>query len=148
MKGYYYFLYRIYWFYKDKQNETDGQALFSVTAISTLVLVVNLISIYTSANYWGFLPEVTNKFFMILFMVVIGCVNHYLFVSDERFLNYNFQKDRKGGFLIIAFIISTFLIVFIVGKFNRERIFKEGKGVISNEPRRESLEGKIRKWLE
>jgi hypothetical protein len=81
-------------------------------------------------------------------MVTVGCINHYFFVKTKRFFNYNFQKDRKGGFLVVAYIIFSLILVLIVGQYNRDRIFNEQTGKISNELRKESLEGKIRKCFE
>lgn len=127
-------------------KESDGQAFFSAIAVSTLMLIINLITIYVVVNYFGLMPIVTNIFHMILFMVTIGYINYYFFIRRRKFLKYGFQKDRKGGVLIVAYIIFTFVFLFIVGQYNRERIFKQG--VKSTEPRKESLEGKIRKWFD
>lgn len=129
-------------------KESDAQALFSATAVSTTILCFNLIAIYLLVNYLGLIPIVTNKLIMVLFIVTVGCINHYFFVRERKFLSYDFQKDRKGGFLIVAYIIFTLILVLIVGQYNREKIFKKRAGEISNEPRKESLEGKIRKWFE
>ncbi len=129
-------------------KESDSQALLSATAVSTTILSFNLITIYFVANYFGLIPIVTNKLHMVLFMIIVGCINHYLFVKGRKFLNFSFQKDRKGGILIVAYIIFTFAFVLIVGQYNREKIIKERADKISNEPRKESLEGKIRKWFE
>ncbi len=148
MKAYYYLLFRIYRLYKDKNKESDNQALYSSTAVSTTILCFNLITIYLLVNYFGLIPIVTNKLIMVLFMVTVGCINHYFFVRERKFLNCDFQKDRKGGFLIVAYIIFTLILVLIVGQYNREKIFQERAGKISTEPRKESLEGKIRKWFE
>ncbi|RZK39957.1 MAG: hypothetical protein EOO90_16975 [Pedobacter sp.] len=129
-------------------QESDSQALFSATAVSTTILCVNLITIYLFTNYFGLTLVVTNKLIIVSFMVAVGYVNHYFFVRERRFLRYDFQKDRKGGFLIVAYIIFTFMLALIVGKYNREKIFKERAGELRNVPRRESLEGKIKKWFE
>jgi len=148
MKTYYYFLFRIYVLYKDKMKESNNLALFSTTAVSTLILSLNLITLYFVANYFGLMPIVTNKLYMVLFMFTVGCINHYFFVRERKFLNCDFHKDRKGGFLVVAYITFAFALVIIIGQYNREKIFNEHKGEISNEPRKESLEGKIRKWFE
>lgn len=148
MKAYYYFLFRIYSLYKYKYNESETQALFSVTAVSSTVLCFNLITIYFLINYSGFIPIVTNKLVMVLFMASVGCFNHYFIVKSKAFFNYNFQKDRKGGFLVVCYIIFSLIIVLIVAQYNRNRIFNEQKGTIYYEPRKESFEGKIRKWFE
>ncbi len=148
MKVYYYFLFRIYRLYKDKNKESDSQALFSATAVSTTVLCFNLITTYLLVNYFGLIPIITNKLIMVLFMVIVGCINHYFFVREKKFLNYDFKKNSKGGILIVAYIVFSLILVLIVGKYNRDRIFNERGGEISIEPRKESLEGKIRKWFE
>jgi hypothetical protein len=148
MKRYYYFLYRIYWFYKDKQNETEGQALFSATAVSTVILSFLIFSFYGIANYLGLKPFFTEKSTTIIFVIFVGFVNYFFFIRGKKFLNFNFEKDVRGGFLIVLFLFFVATFFLIVANLNRTRIFKEGKGVISNEPRRESLEGTIRKWLE
>lgn len=145
MKAYYYLLFRIYRLYKDKNKETELQTLFSVTAVSTTILCFNLITLYFLLNYFGLLPIVTNKLIMILFMVSVGWINHYIFVRKRTFLKYDFKNDNKGGFLIVAYIILSFILVLIVGQLNRERIFKEQPGKFFNESRKESLEGKLRK---
>lgn len=148
MKAYYYFLFRIYRLYKDKEKESENQALFSATAVSTTTISINLFSIYGIADYFDKLPPLENKYHVIAIMITIGCINHYFFVRGKKFLNYGFRKDKRGGRLIITYIIFTFIFAVTEGHYNREKLFKERAGKISTEPRRESLEGKIRKWLE
>lgn len=148
MKAYYYFLFRIYRLYKDKNKESDAQALFSATAVSTVIVSFILLFLHGVANYFDLLPMFTNKYYAAFFMIVIGFINHYLFVRGRTFLNYGFQKDKKGGILIVSFIIAFGILFIVFTNINRDRIFKERAGKISNEPRKESLEGKIRKWLE
>lgn len=147
-RAYYYFLFRVYWYYRDRVKENDATAMFSVVAVSTLLLCFNFITIYFVVNYFNFVPIVTNEFHMVLFMVIVGCINYLFFIKGRKFLNDDFQKDRKGSVLIIAYIIFTFSLSLFVGQLNRERIFKEGKGEILNEPRKESLEEKVRKWFD
>ncbi len=45
-------------------------------------------------------------------------------------------------------MIYTLLTVILVGNINRQKIFKERENTQSNELKKESLEGKIRKWFE
>lgn len=148
MKAYYYLLFRIYRLYKDKNKESDAQALFSTTAVSTTIISINLFSLYGVLDYFDIVCTLENKYYTILIMLIIGCINHYFFVKEREFLNYSFKKDKKGGFLIFAYFIFSALFAFTEAQFNRERIFNERPGEISNEPRKESLEGKIRKWFE
>ncbi|MFC0262376.1 hypothetical protein [Fontibacter flavus] len=148
MKVYYYFLFRIYRLYKDKNKETDSQALFSATAVSTTTLSINVFSFYGVLDYFDLVPTLENKYITILIMLIFGWINHYFFVRERKFLNYGFQKDKKGGFLIVAYLILSVFFAVTEAQFNRKKIFKENVGQISNEPRKESLEGKIRKWFE
>lgn len=150
MKVYYYLLFRVYRYYKDNQNENDFQALFSVTAVSSVILSFHLIGAYIITNYFDLVPIVTNKFYMILFMVVIGWGNYYFFIKKKEFLNYGFQKDRKGGIYIIIYISSLVALLLILSNINRKKIFEEKKKSppIEQIEKRPSLEGKIRKWFE
>lgn len=148
MKAYYYFLFRIYRLYKDKNRESDTQAIFSVTALSTVLLSFIFLFLYGVTSYFGLIPIVTNKSIIILFTVIVGCINYYLFVRGKKFMYFGFEKDKRGGFLIISFITMLAVLFITFANFNRDRVFRENAGKISNEPRKESLEGKIRKWFE
>ena len=129
-------------------KESDRMALSSTIAVSTTIISVNLITVYIAANYFGLISIVTNKSLIIIFMVIIGFINFYFFIRRREYLNFNFKKDRKGGILIVAFIILTFALTFSVVQINRTRIFKERKDDVFKASRKESLEGKIRKWFE
>ena len=148
MKVYYYFLFRLYRLHKDKMKENDSLALFSALAVSTTIVSINLITLYVVANYFGLMPIVTNKLHMVLSMLAVGFINYHFLIKRRRFMNYRFLKDRKGGILIIVYILFTFLINFYTGQYNREKIFKEKSNIAPKEAQKESLEGKIRKWLE
>lgn len=129
-------------------KESDVQTLFSTTAVSTVIVSFILLFLHGIANYFDLLLMFTNKYYAAFFIIVIGFINHYLFVRERKFMKYGFQKDKKGGVLIISFIIAFGILFIVFANINREKIFKERAGKISNEPRKESLEGKIRKWLE
>ena len=148
MKAYYYLLFRIYRLYKDKNKESDAQALFSATAVSTVIVSFIFLFLYGVANYFGFIPIVTNKLTLVFFTIAVGCINYYLFVRGRKFMDFCFQKDKRGGFLIVSFIIILSILFITLANINRDRIFNERAGEISNKPRKESLEGKIRKWFE
>lgn len=148
MKFYYYFLFRVYRLYKDKSHETDSQAVFSVTAVSTVILCFFILSLYGVANYLGFRPLFTEKSTTIVFVVVVGIINYFFIIRKKKFLNFNFEKDARGGLLIVLILVLLAAFFIVISNFNRERIFRENKDSKSNQPRKESLEGKIRKWFE
>lgn len=150
MKAYYYLLFRIYKYYKDKQNENEFQALFSATIVSTVLASFVILFFYGLANYFNLLPMYPNKFYAIMFFILIGLINYYFFVRKKKFLNFDFHKDKKGGIYIVTFIIVLSTSFIILANINREKIFKErNKDLqIRETEKRPSLEGKIRKWLE
>ncbi|MCH6235457.1 hypothetical protein [Cognataquiflexum rubidum] len=148
MKKYNYFLFRIFRFYKDKAKEHEAIALISVTAVSTLIVSLNIIAIYLLVNLLGLIPILTNKLIVIIPMLVIGFINHHYFVRKKRFLSYGFRKDKKGGLLVMSYILCSFILPLTIGHYNRQKIFEGRTTEITHKPQRESLEGKIRKWLE
>lgn len=148
MKAYHYFLFRIYRFYIDKAKEHESIALVSVTSVSTLVVSINLIAIYLLANLFGLAPIFTNKLIVIIPMLVIGFINHHYFVKKKRFLTFGFQNDKIGGLLVVSYIVFSFLLTITIGHINRQKIFEGRTTEITHNPPRESLEGKIRKWLD
>lgn len=150
MKAYYYFLFRIYKYFKDKRNESEFEALFSVIIVSSLILSFHLIGVYIIANYFNLVTVVTNKLYMVLFMVITGFINYYFFIRDEKFLNYGFQKDKKGGVYIIIYMIFLGISLIIISNINRKKIFEERRRNLSIEQIEpgKSLIGDIVKWVE
>ncbi len=150
MKAYYYLLFRIYRYYKDKQNENEFQALFSAIAVSTTIISINVITIIGLIGLFYNIQLIPSTKYIVLGMLLIGILNHLLFVRPKKFLQYNFQKNKKGGVLIIVYLIISASLTFIVGHYNRKKIFEERKKNSPTEQvqNRPSLEGKIRKWVE
>lgn len=124
MKAYYYLLFRIYMFYKETIKEKANFSL-SASFVTTVLISVNLISIYFLFFYLNMLVEIPNKFYIIIFMVLLWIFNYFFIIKKEKFLNYNFQKDKKGGYVIVIYIILTAVFAIMIANKNRERIFKE-----------------------
>lgn len=150
MKVYYYFLFRIYRYYKDKERESDFQALFGASAVSTVIIYFILLFVYGFVNYLDLLPMIKNKMYVIPFMVGFWFINYHLFVKNKKFLNYGFQKDRKGGVLITIFIVVLGVSFIILSNANRTKIFEERRKnpPVEEMEKKPSLEGEIRKWFE
>lgn len=150
MKAYYYFLFRIYKYYKDKPNKSEFEVLFSTTVVSSVILSFHLIGVYIIINYFDLVVVVTNKVYMILFMLIVGCFNYYFFIRQKNFLNYGFQKDKRGGIYIAIYIIFLGFFLLIVSNINREKIFEERRRnpTLEKTEKRKSLIGDIIKWFE
>ncbi len=54
-------------------------------------------------------------------MVIVAGFNYYFFIRKKKFFKCGFKKDKKGGFLVVAYMALTFLFAFTIGKFNREK---------------------------
>lgn len=149
MKIYNYLLFRIYRFYTDVMKEKEIPLVY-VTTVSTLFIGFNLYTISSYLVFKDIIHEViSSKSRVIVFMVIVLCLNYILFIKGKRFLNYNFKKDFKGGISIIFYMLFTAIMSIWVANLNRAKIFEQRRKEPLKEhtPRRPSLEGKIREWF-
>ncbi|MGJ1438717.1 MULTISPECIES: hypothetical protein [Sphingobacterium] len=149
MKIYNYLLFRIYRFYTDVMKEKEIPLVY-VTTVSTLFIGFNLYTISSYLVFKDIIHEViSSKSRVIVFMVIVLCLNYILFIKGKRFLNYNFKKDFRGGISIIFYMLFTAIISIWVANLNRAKIFEQRRREPSKEHilRRPSLEGKIREWF-
>jgi len=124
--------------------------LVYVTTVSTLFIGFNLYTISSYLVFKDIIHEViSSKSRVIVFMVIVLCLNYILFIKGKRFLNYNFKKDFRGGISIIFYMLFTAIISIWVANLNRAKIFEQRRREPSKEHilRRPSLEGKIREWF-
>jgi hypothetical protein len=108
-------------FYKryEKTNLT-----ITTSIISSLVLALNIMSLIFILNYFDLIPNFPNIAVVALFMFIIWFINYNTFVKNEKFLNFEFKKDKKGGYIVvIVFVITAFLSIYI-GNLNRNKISK------------------------
>ncbi|MDZ4146694.1 MAG: hypothetical protein U1C58_00265 [Flavobacteriaceae bacterium] len=78
-------------------------------------------------------------------------LNYYLFIRDKKFLERGFKKDKKGGVLIVVFILSIIFTFIGVANMNRAKIIKkiEDRGIHNTKQlKKKSLEGRIRNWFD
>ncbi|WP_312459437.1 hypothetical protein [Sphingobacterium siyangense] len=149
MKIYNYLLFRIYRFYTDVMKEKEIPLVY-VTTVSTLFIGFNLYTISSYLVFKDIIHEViSSKSRVIVFMVIVLCLNYILFIKGKRFLNYNFKKDFKGGLMIAIYMLLTATSLIWVINLNRAKIFEQRRREPLKEhtPRRPSLEGKIREWF-
>jgi hypothetical protein len=118
MKIYYYLLFRIYRFYIDILKEEDIPLIF-VTSVSTILIYINIYTINVVLGLFNIGPIIDSKFFVISVLIAIWIVNYVFFVKPKNFLEYNFKKNRLGGFFIIVYIILTGVLFILVANHNR-----------------------------
>ncbi|MDN3672411.1 hypothetical protein QWY99_04990 [Flavobacterium branchiarum] len=84
-------------------------------------------TLYFLLDYLNLAIEITNKFYIVIFMVLVWFLNYFYIIKKEDFLKYDFQKDKRGGFIIVVFIALTVLLFVLVANLNRDKIFNERK---------------------
>jgi len=147
-KIYYYFLYRQYLYYKDTLKEKDS-LLLSTSFSATTLIGINLMSAIFMLEYFDIIKVFNSKYSVLVFMFIVWFVNYYFFIKDGKFLQYNFKKDRKGGLLIVLYLVFTVISTVYVVNINREnrRRIRSKLPKIEHKQRKPSLEEDIRKWF-
>jgi UDP-N-acetylmuramyl pentapeptide phosphotransferase/UDP-N-acetylglucosamine-1-phosphate transferase len=127
MEYYYYFLFRLYWSFRNLSKDNHKEAKSKTSGMSCIFLCFTLFSLIGLVNYFNInpIPSLKSKYLLLPFIVIIYIINYFFFIKKEKFLNQNFTKDKKGGFLIVLYIILL-VITFIIGaNKNHEKISRE-----------------------
>ncbi|OXA87406.1 hypothetical protein [Flavobacterium hercynium] len=126
---YYYFLFRLYWVFRDFSKEGHKMALFSTSLASTFFLYFTIDIIMGLVYFFKASASIdlgeNYAFWILSFMFILWVINYYLFVKPRVFLRQNFKKDKTGGILIIVFLSSLGFLMIIGGNKNREKISKQ-----------------------
>jgi len=135
MKLYYYYLFRIYLFFRDVKKERSNFTI-STSIVSSFFISFNLFSIIDFMEYYDFISMnfISNGFYVIPIMIFIWYFNYILFVKDEIFLKMNFNNDIKGGIIVILYMIFTILFSIYIGKMKRDKLsltYKESFELVS-----------------
>ncbi|MBC7525483.1 MAG: hypothetical protein H7239_13725 [Flavobacterium sp.] len=128
MKLYNYLLFRIFNYYRNDYKESDGLSKYSTVLVSTLILyfILLVLILYIDFYFFKILDYILpNKISVLLCLIFIGLLNYYFFIKDKKFLNYDFKNGKKGGYIIIFFIVLLALIFVFIANKNRDKIFKE-----------------------
>lgn len=131
MKAYYYLLFRIYKYNTDYLKKDVQSSMLSTSIISSFVLAFTLFTILVYVdNYcyplFGILFP--NKLVIVIYAIIVFCINNWLIIKKEKFLKFNFEKTKTGTFLIILFVL--FLITsfyYVVDKHTKEIFDKRRK---------------------
>ena len=148
MRAFNYLLFRIYCFYTDIIKEND-KPLFYTATLSTVVIGINILTIAAILAYFEVLEMFSNKNEVILVMILLWLFIYYVIIQKKCFLEYNFKKSKRGGVLVMLYILITLILFLIVAFYNRDKISEEKKLQPKSqyEERKPSLENDIRKWF-
>lgn len=137
---------RVYFFLTKIKNQSP---LFGASVIVALLIFFNI------GNILLFKYSFSEGYHKInmgigLFVLLIVFIGVFLFAKSRKMdiINGNLEVSTFKKFLIIAIFLFTIISFVFLANINRQKIFKEQENTQSNEPKKESLEGKIRKWFE
>ncbi|SMP27418.1 hypothetical protein SAMN06265346_110113 [Flavobacterium hercynium] len=129
MKAYYYLLFRLYSQLMNPKNGYDERTVINITTTtSTLIVYLSLLTILLFVDFYYFkiLDLINqNSISVILNMFIIGIINYVYFIKDKKFLEKGFKTDKKGGYVIILFIVLNSMCLLYFANKNREKIFAE-----------------------
>ncbi len=119
----------------NKENDIST-ILFLLTSVSTLFVyftfnVIILIINYYFVKIYNFI--FLNETAIIFYMFLIAFFNYEFFVKPKKFLNYNFNKDKKGGYVISIYLISIVVLLYYFGNQYRNNIKIEKKRLKQSE---------------
>lgn len=154
MRGLYYVVFRIFRFAIDKGVDRETPFFYTSLAV-TLLVGFNIYTIYILLNYLNLIRDITevlpNKFYILIPVFILWNFIYFGIAKPKRFLSYNFEKTKKGGFAVVGYIILTALTFVLVANLNRARLQQErlANPVKTEEvqEKKPSLESKIRKWF-
>ena len=123
MKIYQYLFYRLYKRQRTKFSEFESLifALLTITAI----IFVNFFTLEIFLNKMLLTPSIiTSKSLVIIIMALIFSVNCFVFLMKKRYKNIEqkFQNETKkqkniGTFIIIAYVVLSFILFFVSVNF-------------------------------
>lgn len=129
MKSYYYILYRIFNSLSNSKKQNNAETIsILLTNTSTLIVWFGLYTMLSYIDYYCFNISnilIPNKFFVLIYVIILALLNYYFFIKDKKFLNYGFEADKKGGYFIVGFIILMAVSFVFIANKNREKISKE-----------------------
>lgn len=111
MRIYNYFIFRLYFYYKDVVKEKDIPEFATSIGLS----VINLFNFLTAYfileinfnlefDYVGYLIGISSIVFLL--------INYFFFVKPKHFLNMGFESSVLGSILVITYVLLS-LVLFI-----------------------------------
>jgi hypothetical protein len=135
MKVYYYFLYRLYSILKRDTTKNEFTVSYLLTSTSTLIVYFSLFVIMVFVDLFIYKIEnqiMPNGYYVVLYMILVGVINYFFFIKNKKFLEYSFSENKKGGYLILAYILFIAIVFVVLANINRARISNENVTEIVN----------------
>lgn len=137
---------RVYLFLTKVKNQSP---LFGASGILMLLIYATLNNLLLFVYAFKSYPLKIEYYidFIEMGLIFIG-IYYYAYKNKEKVINHSlFSGLRNNLFVILLYVFTVVSFVFLAN-INRAKIFSQVHKEQSNKPRKESLEGKIRKWFE
>ncbi len=137
---------RVYFILTKIKNQSP---LFGASVIVSLLVFFNIGNIilfkYSFSESYHKINIGIGLFVLLIIFTIV-----FLFAKSKKqdIINDDIEISTFKKVVIIVIFLFTAILFIFLANINRQKIFKERKEVQSNEPKKESLEGKIRKWFE
>ena len=137
---------RVYLFLTKVKNQSP---LFGACGILMLLIYATLNNLILFFYAFKSYPlKIKNYIDFIEMGLIFIAIYYYAYKNKQKVINHSlFSGVRNNLFVILLYIFTVVSFIFLAN-INRQKIFEQTKKEQSIKPRKESLEGKIRKWFE
>lgn len=97
--------------------------IFYTSIISTVIITINLFTLYYSLVLLEVTFKIPNKYYTIALGLLIYIINYNFIVKKRKFLDYNFEKSKMGNFFTIGVFIVTATCAILVANMHRAKFF-------------------------
>lgn len=120
MKFWDYIFFRVCWYYKKKKDSTAEFTACLVVSLLQYMLLFNIIFIAIYHLFWHF--GRVSKYWGLVVLLPLGIYSYYRYVKPRKYREYRLiwkdeepKKQKRNGWLIVAFIVLSFVPVLIHG---------------------------------
>lgn len=137
---------RVYWFLKLVKNPSP---FLGAIILVTLLIGLSIRNLLLVFFFFKSEPMITN--IGVDFLILVGVfILMYLFSMKKRELieAARVNSSKLQNWFVCFLFLLTIVSFILLANLNRDKIFKESSGKISNKPQTESLEAEIRKMFD
>jgi hypothetical protein len=137
---------RVYLFLTIAKNQSP---LFGASGILMLLIYATLNNLLLFFYAFKSYPLRIESYidFIEMGLIFIG-IYYYAYKNKQKVINHSLYSGLRNNLIVILLYIFTVMSFILLANINRQKISEQTKKEQSNKPRKESLEGKIRKWFE